>query len=57
LVGDKWERTQQDSLDPTENRSGCADPEGKAEDREQGESGTAPEHPKSEAEVLQHIGL
>ena len=53
LVGHRREWTEQDSFDPTGDRGRGADPQGQAEDRQEGKARTAPEDPESEAEVLE----
>src|ERR1700733_4680471 len=51
------ERAEKDSFNPTEDRSGRADPQHQAEDREDREAGAAAEQADAEDEILKHIGI
>src|SRR6266404_4264948 len=53
LVGYRRVRTEQNPFDPTEDRGIRADSQGEAKDRQDGKARTAPQHPETEAEVLQ----
>ena len=56
-MGDQRIGAQQNTFDPTENRSSCSDAKGQAKDCEEGEAGSAEKHPEAEAQILQHIVL
>src|SRR5437773_2620364 len=54
LVDDERIRTKQNAFDPTEDGGVRADSQGEAPDRQERKAGTAPEHPKTEAQIVEH---
>ena len=54
-MGHQRKGAKQNAFDPTENRGIGADPQGEAQDRQNGKGRIANQHPKTEAEVLEEI--
>ena len=54
LIDDKRKRPQEDAFDPAEDRGVGADAEREAQDRQNGEARAAPEHAKTESEIVEH---
>jgi hypothetical protein len=48
-------RRQQNALNETENRRGCADAEGQGDDGDESKAGLLEQHPHAEPQVTQHF--